>query len=96
MFDCDGRDFNFGAADQAGNLDRGSRRFGVGDEGFVDLVHLGDIVEAGNKDSYIDEIGHLEAGSVDDLLDGGDGAGSFLAISPDNFPCTSRPCCPAT
>src|SRR5260370_41091896 len=71
VLDGDGGHFDFCAANQACDLDRGPGRFGIWHELDIDVVHLFDIVEIGDVDGDGDEVRHLEAGALDHLLHGG-------------------------
>ena len=73
----DGGNFDFCSADEASDLNGGAGGLGVGHEFFVDLVHLGDVVEVGDVNGDGDEVGHLETGLFDDFFDGGDGVGGL-------------------
>lgn len=74
----DGGDLNLRVADEACDLDGGACGLGVGHELFVDLVHAWDVVEVRDVDGDVDKVGHLEAGLLDEPLDGGDGVGGLV------------------
>lgn len=87
VLDCDGGHFDFCAANQACYLDRGPGRFGIWHELDVDVVHFLTSLRSVTVDGDGDDVSHLEAGVLNDLLHSGDGVCGLQGnVGPGDLP----------
>src|SRR5208283_3869146 len=61
-------DLNPRIVDQGRGLNRGTGWLGIGHHALVNLVHVGEFMDVGEIDGYIDNVFHLETSGLRDLL----------------------------
>src|SRR5882724_3073145 len=75
----DGRYLDARVVHQPGHLHRGAGGLRVGHDGFVSLVHFGEVMNVSQEHRYGDDILQFETGGPDCVFDAGEGSLAFRA-----------------
>src|ERR1700722_330148 len=82
LFHRDRRNLNASVVDQGRCLDCRAGRFGVRQHTFVNLVHVGELMNVSEVDGHTDHVLQFEASGLENSLDIVEGCGCFGADSP--------------